>query len=74
MFEKIRDMISQQLDIDADMITMDTDFQDDLGADSLDLVELLMLAEEKYMITIDEDEIKNFKTVGDVVRFIEENV
>ena len=74
MFEKIRDMISQQLDIDADMITMDTDFQDDLGADSLDLVELLMLAEEKYMLTIDEDEIKNFKTVGDVVRFIEENV
>lgn len=74
MFEKIRDMISQQLDIDAEHITMETEIFEDLGADSLDLVELLMDAEEKWLITIDEDEIKNFKTVGDVVRYIEENM
>ena len=74
MFEKIRDMISQQLDIDAELITMDTEIFEDLGADSLDLVELLMEAEEKWLVTIDEDEIKNFKTVGDVVRYIEENM
>ena len=73
MFEKIRDMISQQLDIDAAHISMDTEIFEDLGADSLDLVELLMEAEEEWLITIDEDEIKNFKTVGDVVRYIEDN-
>ena len=74
MFEKVRDMISQQLDVDAEFITMDTDIAEDLGADSLDLVELLMLAEEKYYITFDENEIKNFRTVGDVVRYIEDNM
>jgi len=74
MFEKVRDMIAQQLDVEADLITMDTDFQEDLGADSLDLVELLMLAEEEYLVTIDEDEIKSFRTVGDVVRYIEDNM
>lgn len=74
MFEKIRDMISQQLDIDAEHISMDTEIFEDLGADSLDLVELLMEAEEEWLITIDEDEIKNFKTVGDVVRYIEDNM
>ncbi len=74
MFEKIRDMISQQLDIDAAHISMDTEIFEDLGADSLDLVELLMEAEEEWLITIDEDEIKNFKTVGDVVRYIEDNM
>ena len=74
MFEKIRDMISQQLDIDAAHISMDTEIFEDLGADSLDLVELLMEADEEWLITIDEDEIKNFKTVGDVVRYIEDNM
>ena len=73
VLEKVRKMISKQLDIDMDRIDENTDIADDLGADSLDLVELLMEAEEVFPVTFDENAMKDFKTVGDVVKYIEEN-
>lgn len=74
VFDRVREMISQQLDIDIDRISESTDIADDLGADSLDLVELMMMAEEEFLLTIDEEAIKNFHTVGDVVKYIEESI
>ena len=73
VFDRVRQMISQQLDIDLERITEDTDIAQDLGADSLDLVELMMMAEEVFLLTIDEESIKNLHTVGDIVRYIEDN-
>ena len=69
-FEKIRDFLVEQLGIDEDAITMDASFEDDLGADSLDLVELVMALEEEYDVEIDDDEAERLKTVGDAVNFI----
>ena len=74
VFDRVRQMISQQLDIDLERITEDTDIAEDLGADSLDLVELMMMAEEEFLLAIDEEAIKNLHTVGDIVRYIEDNV
>ena len=74
VFDRVREMISQQLDIDIDRISESTDIADDLGADSLDLVELMMMAEEEFLLTIDEEAIKNFHTVGDVVKYIEDSI
>jgi len=72
--EKIREILSVQLDIDEDKITPNTLITDDLGADSLDVVELMMSIEEEFGITIDEEEIQNFKTVRDVGKFIDDNI
>ncbi len=69
-FEMIRDFLVEQLGIDEDEITMESSFADDLGADSLDLVELIMALEEEYDIKIDDEEAETLKTVGDVVNFI----
>lgn len=71
IFDRIRSMVSLQLDIDEDKITLETHIADELGADSLDLVELMMAAEEEFLIVIEEEDLKDFKTVGDVVRYIE---
>ena len=69
-FEMIRDFLVQQLGIDEDTITMDSSFEDDLGADSLDLVELVMALEEEYDVEIDDDDAEKIKTVGDAVNYI----
>lgn len=74
VFERVKQMICQQLDIDLERISESTDIAEDLGADSLDLVELMMMAEEEFLLTIDEDAIKNLHTVGDIVRYIEDNM
>lgn len=71
--EKVREILAAQLDIDDDKITANTLIADDLGADSLDVVELMMSIEEEFGITIAEEEIQGFKTVGDVSRFIDDN-
>lgn len=71
--EKVRSILAAQLDIDEDKITENTDIAEDLGADSLDIVELMMSVEEELGITIDEDKVQGFKTVGDVAKFIDEN-
>ncbi len=73
VFEKIRSLLSEQLGFDEDQITEATSFED-LGADSLDLVELMMSLEEEFSISADEEELTEIKTVGDVVKLIEENI
>jgi acyl carrier protein len=71
--EKVRSILAAQLDIDEEKITETTHISDDLGADSLDVVELMMSVEEEFGITIEEDEVRGFKTVADVARYIEEH-
>ena len=73
VFEKIRSLLSEQLGFDEEMITESTSFED-LGADSLDLVELLMSLEEEFSMSADEEELTDIKTVGDVVKLIEANL
>ncbi len=71
MLEKIAAMLEEQLGtVDAAEITEDTSFKDDLGADSLDLFELVMQCEEEYGIEFPSDDLESMKTVGDVIRFI----
>jgi len=70
-FDKIKDLLASQLGISKDKITMESDIVKDLGADSLDVVELLMSLEEEYSITVSEDDAMNIKTVGDIVKLIE---
>ena len=71
MYEKIRDMLAKQLNLPAEKITLESDVVKDLGADSLDVVELLISLEDDYGISIPEDDIVNVKTVKDIVDMIE---
>ena len=70
MLEKMQEMLSQQLNCDADTITPDTSFKDDLGADSLDLFELVMALEDEYNIEIPSEELTDLNTVGDVIEYM----
>lgn len=72
-FDKIKDMIVDQLDVEADEVTMDANIQEDLGADSLDIVDLIMAVEDEFEVKIDDDTSENIKTVGDIVKFIDAN-
>jgi acyl carrier protein len=72
VFEKIRKMISDQFGIDEDDIDMDTSFKDDLNADSLDLVELVMAIEDEFDLQVADEDVENIKTVGDAVNYINE--
>jgi len=74
IFEKVRDILMEQLDVEESLITMDSVILDDLGADSLDIVDLVMTLEDEFDIEIPDEEIENIKTVGDIVRYIEEHV
>lgn len=74
VFEKLRDIICEELQLDAETVTMESNLMDDFDADSLDLVEIVMSIEDEYGIEVPEDAIDEFKTVGDVVKFIEENI
>ncbi|WP_298837601.1 acyl carrier protein [uncultured Clostridium sp.] len=70
MFEEIRACISSQLNIDDEEIKMESSFMNDLGADSLDIVELIMELEEKYDIEIPDEDVEKIATVGDIVEYI----
>jgi len=70
MLEKMRAIISEQLNCDENSITTETSFKDDLGADSLDLFELVMALEEEYSIEIPSDDLANLTTVGDVIEYL----
>ncbi len=72
VFEKIQEIIAEQLGIDADSITMDSSFVDDLGADSLDIVSLIMALEEEFGIEFAEEDTDKIRTVGDAVNYISE--
>ncbi|HXK72838.1 MAG: acyl carrier protein [Clostridia bacterium] len=73
IFEKVKAIIVEQLGVDADSITMESSFIEDLGADSLDIVELIMSMEDQFKITIPDTEAENISTVADAVNFIENN-
>jgi acyl carrier protein len=73
VFEKVKDLIVEQLDVDPEMVTMDTDFMKDLEADSLDAVEIILGVEDEYGIEIPDEVAENFTNVGDIVRYIEAN-
>ena len=72
-FDKIKDMIVDQLDVEADEVTMDANIQEDLGADSLDTVELIMEFEKEFHISIPDDQAEKIGTVGDAIAYIEAN-
>lgn len=71
--EKIKAILSEQLDIEVDEIALDSDIAEDLGADSLDVVDLIMTLEDEFEVEISDDVIESVKTVGDLVNFIEAN-
>lgn len=73
MLEAIKEILSKQLRIDINTITEETEIINDLGADSLDIVEMLMTIEQDYGVVVPDDVIASFKTVGDVARYIENN-
>ncbi|NLM51361.1 MAG: acyl carrier protein [Firmicutes bacterium] len=73
IFEKVKGLISEQLSMDEDEISLETTF-DDLDADSLDIVELVMAIEEEFNLDISDEEVEEIKTVGDVVRYIEAHI
>lgn len=74
VFEKIKEILAEQLDANAEEMTMETRIDEDLGADSLDVVELLMSIEDEFEVEIPDEEIENLKTIGDVVEYIQNNM
>ena len=74
MFEKVKSIVSEQLSIDnPDTITLETSLTEDLEADSLDAVEVIMALVDEFGIEIPDEEAENFKTIGDICKFIENN-
>ena len=73
VFEKLRKIICDQLELVEDKITLETNLLDDLGADSLDVVDLVMSIEDEFEMEVPDEEIEKMKTVADVVKFIEDN-
>ena len=74
MFDKIREIVADKLNISEDKITMDSAFLEDLNADSLDIVELIMALEDELDMEIPDEDAENFVTVGDVVKFVKSHV
>lgn len=74
VFDKIKDIIVEQLDVEEDAVTMEASITEDLGADSLDVVDLVMSIEESFDVEIPDEEVENVKTVGDIVKYIENKV
>jgi acyl carrier protein len=73
IFEKVKERVSDILGVDADDVTLESSFMDDLGADSLDVVELIMALEEEFEIEIPDEEAEKIQTVSDVVDYIKEH-
>jgi acyl carrier protein len=74
IFESVQNILVEQLGVDADIVTMESNFIDDLNADSLDIVELVMAMEQEFGIAIPDEEAERIKTVGDAVDFIKASV
>ena len=72
LLEKMKEIIADQLNVEADEITEATSFKDDLGADSLDLFELVMALEEEYNVEIPSEDLENLTTVGAVMDYLKE--
>ena len=73
VFDKVKEIIIEQLDVDSEKVTTNANIQDDLGADSLDVVDLVMSLEEEFDVEIPDEAVEGFKTVGDIVLYIEVN-
>ena len=71
VFDRIREVLASQFEVDPEKISRDTDIMADLGADSLDLVELIMTLEEEYGVSVIDDSVYENKTVGEIADFIE---
>ena len=74
VLEKVKAILSEQFDVEEDSITPDTNLSEDLGADSLDVVDLLMSIEDEFEIEVPDEEIENIKTVDQLVKYIEANM
>lgn len=72
-FERIQELLAEQLDVDAEKITMESDIIEDFEADSLDVVDMVMSLEDEFGVEIPDEDIEKFRTVGDVVRFVDDN-
>ena len=70
MLENMREIIAEQLNCDGETLGLDTSFKDDLGADSLDLFELVMALEEEYGLEIPAEELSDVETVGDIIEYL----
>ena len=73
VFEKVREILCDQFDVEEDAVTLTTRISDDLGADSLDAVDMLMSLEDEFDVEIPDEEIENIRTIGDLVSYIEEH-
>ncbi len=74
IFDKIKEIIVDQLGVEEDIVNPDANIQDDLGADSLDIVDLIQTIEDEYDLSIPDEAVENIKTVGDIVSYVEKNV
>lgn len=72
IFEQIKKILCDQLDLDDEQVTEDSEVIDDLGADSLDIVDLVMTLEEEFDTEIPDEDIENLRTVGDIVKYVED--
>ena len=73
MFENLKKFLVDELRVNEDDITMDAELVGDLGINSLELADLIYLCEEKFNVTIEDEDLHNFNTVGDIVRYLENN-
>ncbi len=71
VFEKVRDIIAEQFDVETDEVTAESNIVDDFGADSLDVVDLISSVEDEFDVQIPDEKVEGIKTVGDIVAFIE---
>lgn len=74
VLEKVKMILSSQFDVEEDSITPETNIADDLGADSLDVVDMLMSLEDEFDVEIPDEEIERIRSVGELVAYIEENM
>ncbi len=74
IFEQVKKILCDQLDLDDEQVTEDSEVIDDLGADSLDIVDLVMTLEEEFDTEIPDEDIETLRTVGDIVKYIEDRV
>ena len=73
VLEKVKMILSNQFDVEEDAITPETNIADDLGADSLDIADIVMSIEEEFNVEVPDEQLQNIKVVGDIVKYIEEN-
>jgi len=71
MFDKVKALLVEELSVNPEDITLESELENDLGINSLELADLVFLCEEKFSVTIDDDNIKDLVTVGDVVNYLE---